>query len=119
MLIRFQVDGEPAEFYRNWFTGRAELRLRGEAVPLQHALNPATHVSLTQARAWEHQVGQHASPSRMSGRCCWPASAPTTTACWWMVRSLPSGGATEPELARAARPGSASPPGRTPRTGPC
>ena len=59
MLIQFDVDGEPLEFYRSWFTGRAELRVRGEVVPLQDALDPTTHFSLTLTRTWKHRLGEH------------------------------------------------------------
>jgi hypothetical protein len=59
MRIQFEVDGEPVEFHRSWFTGRAELRLRGEVVPLQCALDPTTHFSLTLTQIWKHWIGEH------------------------------------------------------------
>ncbi len=59
MLIQFDVAGEPVEFYRNCFTGRAELRLRGEVVVLRSSLNLSTHFSLKLTRVLQHRLGEH------------------------------------------------------------
>jgi hypothetical protein len=59
VLIRFDVDGQPVEFRRSWFTGRAELRHMGEVILLQNPLNPETHVSLSLTRTWTHRIGNH------------------------------------------------------------
>jgi hypothetical protein len=57
MRIQFEVDGALIEFRRSWFTGRAELLVQGEVVPLQSALDPATHVSLSLTKVWRRQIG--------------------------------------------------------------
>jgi hypothetical protein len=58
MRIPFDVDGAPVEFHRSWFTGRADLVVNGEVVPLQSALDPTTHVSLSLTQVWRHQIGK-------------------------------------------------------------
>jgi hypothetical protein len=58
MRIQFEVDGALIEFHRSWFTGRAELIVNGEVVPLQSALDPATHVSLSLTKVWRRQIGK-------------------------------------------------------------
>jgi len=59
MSIQFEVAGEPVEFYRNWFTGRSELRMLGETVVLRSSLNPSTHFSLRLTRVLQHRIGDH------------------------------------------------------------
>jgi len=59
MVITFAVDGEPVVYYRNWFTGRAELRLCGRVELLESALNPSTQFSMKTTRTSTHRVGGH------------------------------------------------------------
>jgi hypothetical protein len=59
MLIRFEVAGETVEFYRNWFTGRTELRRGDRIIPLLSALDPTAHFSLTLTRVLQHRLGNH------------------------------------------------------------
>jgi hypothetical protein len=59
MVIQFDVAGEPVEFRRNWFTGRSELRMRGETVVLRSSLNPSTHFSMRLTRVLQHRLSNH------------------------------------------------------------
>jgi hypothetical protein len=59
VLIRFEVEGEPVEYYRNWFTGGAELRAGGRVIPLQSALDPATQFSMSLTRVLKHRLNGH------------------------------------------------------------
>ena len=55
MQIEFTLDGAVAEFRRNWFTGRAELRIDGKADLLQNPLDLGTHIQLSLTRTWRRQ----------------------------------------------------------------
>src|SRR5215475_8725174 len=55
MQIEFTLDGAVAEFRRNWFTGRAELRIDGNVELLQSPLDPGTHFQLSLTRRWVRQ----------------------------------------------------------------
>ena len=59
MRIQFDVADTPAEFRRDWFTGRVELRVAGQNISLQSALNPTTHFSLSLTEVWRHHVVGH------------------------------------------------------------
>ena len=52
MQIEFTLDDTVAEFRRNWFMGRAELRIDGKVELLQNPLNPGTHFQLSLTRRW-------------------------------------------------------------------
>jgi hypothetical protein len=55
MQIEFTLDGAVAEFRRNWFTGRAELRIDGKRELLQHPLGLGAHFQLSLTRRWVRQ----------------------------------------------------------------
>ena len=59
MIIRFDVAGEPAEFRRNWFTGRTELHIGGNVVLLESALNLSTQFSTKLTKVLKCRVGDH------------------------------------------------------------
>jgi len=59
MQIEFTLDGTVAEFRRNWFTGRAELRIDGKVELLQNPLDPGTHFRLSLTKSWLRQYKGH------------------------------------------------------------
>jgi hypothetical protein len=59
MRIEFTLDGVTAEFRRNWFTGRAELRVGGKTELLQSPLDLNTHVQLSLMKSWTRQCLGH------------------------------------------------------------
>jgi hypothetical protein len=59
MQIEFTLDGAVAEFRRNCFTGRAELRIDGKVELLQNPLNPGTHFQLSLTKSWIRQYKGH------------------------------------------------------------
>jgi hypothetical protein len=59
MKLSFDVAGMPAEFSRNFWTGRAELRVGDEVVSLQSAFRLSTHFELRTRRVWRKRIGQH------------------------------------------------------------
>jgi len=59
MQIEFTLDGAVAEFRRNWFTGRAELRIDGKTDLLQHVLDLGTHVQFSLTKSWRRQCNGH------------------------------------------------------------
>jgi hypothetical protein len=59
MEIDFEIDGAPARYSRNWFTGLATLSVAGKPVTLQSVWNPATHFSFPLKRSWTMTVQGH------------------------------------------------------------
>ena len=59
MEIEFEIDGNPARFRRDDWTGRAELSVGTDTFPLQSPWNPKTHFSLGTRRTWRHRLGNH------------------------------------------------------------
>jgi hypothetical protein len=59
VLIRFDVAGEPVEFHRNWFSGHAELRMRGDVVLTRSAWDPATQFSLSLRKVMKYRLNGH------------------------------------------------------------
>jgi hypothetical protein len=59
MDMHFDVDGKPARFRRNDWTGRAELSVGGETFSLQSPWNLGTHFRLSTRRTWSRRVGDH------------------------------------------------------------
>ena len=59
MDITFSLDGEPATFSRSSATGRAELRVGQQVVPLQSPLRPSVHFDFRRRVAWRTRVAEH------------------------------------------------------------
>jgi len=59
MRITIEVAGESVEFYRNWFTGSAKLRVAGAERALQDPLDPSTHFSWNLTRRLRCEVASH------------------------------------------------------------
>lgn len=57
MQIDFEVDGIPAQFFRDSFTGRAEVRTGGGILTLDDPFDPATHFSLGLTKQWKFSIG--------------------------------------------------------------
>jgi hypothetical protein len=55
--IHFEVDGRPARFRRNDWTGKADLSVGGKTFVLQSPWKLGTHFSLSTTRTWTHPVG--------------------------------------------------------------
>lgn len=59
MDILFDLDGKPARFRRNDWTGRAELSVGAETFLLESPWSLRTHISLSTKRTLNHRVGDH------------------------------------------------------------
>jgi hypothetical protein len=59
MQIEFMVGGQLATFERNWFTGRAQLRVGNAVELIQDPLDPRSHFSLSRVRTWRTTSGPH------------------------------------------------------------
>jgi hypothetical protein len=59
MMLSFEVDGEPVEFRRNYWTGRAELRCGDEVIVLQSPFRLSTQFNLRTKVVWRHRLGEH------------------------------------------------------------
>jgi len=57
--IDFAIGEGSAEFFRDDFTGRAEVRHEDEVVRLASPFNPLTHVSLSTTHEWQCQIQGH------------------------------------------------------------
>jgi len=57
--FQFNVADTPIEFRRNWFSGKAELKVEGKLVPLQNPLAPTTHFSVSLKRCWRFEFADH------------------------------------------------------------
>jgi hypothetical protein len=60
MRITIDIDGQPVEFQRNWFTGSTTLRVAGAEQQLQDPLDPSTHFALRLTQRWQCRVASHA-----------------------------------------------------------
>jgi len=59
MQLSFEVAGMPAEFRRNPWTGRAELRVGDDVVSLQSPFRLSAHFELRTRAVWRSRIGQH------------------------------------------------------------
>jgi hypothetical protein len=59
MKLEFQVGEAPAQFTRNWFTGKATLRVRGTEATLADMLDPSTHFSMSLTKQWRVTIEGH------------------------------------------------------------
>jgi hypothetical protein len=59
MKLEFKVGDATAQFNRNWFTGKATLRVRETEAALQHMLDPSTHFSVSLTKQWRVTVEGH------------------------------------------------------------
>jgi hypothetical protein len=59
MRLSFEVAGMPAEFHRNPWTGRAELRIGRDVIPLQNPFRLSAHFELRTRMVWRTKVGEH------------------------------------------------------------
>jgi hypothetical protein len=59
MKFDLDLDNAPKthiSFYRNWFTGRLEIKANGELVASRSVLNPLTHFSVNLTRTYSFVV---------------------------------------------------------------
>lgn len=59
MQVAFEVDGSPAEFRRNQWTGRSELQVGEDVVCVQSPYRLSTHFDLHTKTEWRRRVGEH------------------------------------------------------------
>jgi hypothetical protein len=59
MKLSFEVAGVPAEFQRNDWSGRAQLRVGDDLASLQSPARPSTHFEPRLRRVWQSRVGEH------------------------------------------------------------
>jgi hypothetical protein len=59
MLVQFEIGGEPAEFRRNAWTGRADLRVGQETIALQSPYRLSTQFEWKTKQAWQARAGGH------------------------------------------------------------
>jgi hypothetical protein len=59
MRLSFEVTGIPAEFHRNLWTGRAELRIGRDVIPLQSPFRLSAHFEFRTRIVWRTKVGEH------------------------------------------------------------
>jgi|GraSoiStandDraft_57_1057295.scaffolds.fasta_scaffold500761_2 hypothetical protein len=59
MRLSFDVAGMPAEFHRNPWTGKAELRIGRDLVPLQSPFRLSAHFELRTRMVWRSKIGDH------------------------------------------------------------
>ncbi|MDQ1394472.1 MAG: hypothetical protein QOF30_3449 [Acidimicrobiaceae bacterium] len=59
MELRFEVGGVPAVFFRNDWTGKAEVRVGDQVRPLQSPRKLSTHFSFSTRTVWREVFGEH------------------------------------------------------------
>ncbi|MDQ6614575.1 MAG: hypothetical protein M3083_07480 [Actinomycetota bacterium] len=59
MELRFEVGSVPAVFFRNDWTGEAEILVGDQVRPLQSPRNFATHFSVSTQTVWREVFGDH------------------------------------------------------------
>ena len=59
MLTHFKVGELPITYYRNWFTGKAELRAQSQVIPLASPWKLSTHFSIRQTKVTRVRLGGH------------------------------------------------------------
>ena len=59
MKLTFDVGGVPAVFFRNDWTGKAEVRVGDQVRPLQSPRNLSTHFSISTQTLWREVFGEH------------------------------------------------------------
>jgi hypothetical protein len=57
--LRFEVGGVPAVFFRNDWTGRAEIRVGDQVRPLQSPRKLSTHFSFSTRTVWREVLDEH------------------------------------------------------------
>ncbi|MDQ6879579.1 MAG: hypothetical protein M3082_18145 [Candidatus Dormibacteraeota bacterium] len=60
MELRFDVDGLPAVFRRDDWTGAVELDVAGQVRSLESPRKLSTHFSFKRCRIWHERIGGHA-----------------------------------------------------------
>jgi hypothetical protein len=59
MEVSFDVDGTPAEFRRNRWTGRSELQVGSDVMTLQSPLRLSTHFDFKTRTVWKRRANEH------------------------------------------------------------
>lgn len=59
MELSFEIGGIPATFFRDDWTGKAELRMTNDVRELQSPGRLSTHVSVSTRTVWSEVVGSH------------------------------------------------------------
>ena len=59
MQLNFEIGSLPAVFYRNDWTGRAEIRVGDEKRSLQSPWRLSTHFTFGKRTVWREQFGEH------------------------------------------------------------
>ena len=59
MHIEFEIGGDGAVFRRAFWSGRAELLINDEVIPLQSPFRPSTHFQVSNKETWRHEVNDH------------------------------------------------------------
>jgi hypothetical protein len=59
MQLTFDVDGTPAEFRRNPWTGRSELQVGGDVTMLESPLRFSTHFDFKTRTVWKQRAQDH------------------------------------------------------------
>jgi hypothetical protein len=59
MRIAFEIDGAPAVFSRNDWSGRAELKVGAVTFPLESPYKLSTHFGLKRQRRWQVASDRH------------------------------------------------------------
>jgi hypothetical protein len=59
MELLFEIEGAPARFRRDPWTGKAELRVGNDVIPLQSPADLSTHFNVSTRRVWRQRIGDH------------------------------------------------------------